>query len=94
MREMAGEVLIELKNCPNGMFYLLKRLVIVEHDWDHNVEGHAVDCVSRDDVVQVLNEIKTGKAPGPLGVSLELIAAGGEVGIYVMFVLCHRALDG
>ena len=54
---------------------------------DHNVEGDAVEgqvvCVSREEVVQVLNEMKTGKAPGPSDVSLELVAASG-VEIHVM----------
>ena len=34
-----------------------------ENDWDHNVEGDAVEgpvqCVCRDDVVKALNEIKS-----------------------------------
>ena len=37
--------------------------------WGHNVEGDAVVgpvvCVSTEEVLQVLNEMKTGKAPGP-----------------------------
>ena len=37
-------------------------------------EGQEV-CVNRQEVLQALNEIKTGKAPGPSEVSLELIAA-------------------
>ena len=40
-----------------------------ENDWDHHVEGDAVECpvvcVSRDHVVQVLNEMKSNKAQGP-----------------------------
>ena len=32
-------------------------------------------------MLQVLNEMKTGKALGPSDVSLELIAARGRVGI-------------
>ena len=38
--------------------------------------------------------MKTGKAPGPSEVSLELIAASWEVGIQVMAEPCHRVLDG
>ena len=38
------------------------------------VEG-PVDCVSREEVLQALSEMKTGTAPGPSEVSLELIAA-------------------
>ena len=37
-----------------------------------------VDCVSGDEVVWALNEVKTEKAPGPSDASLELIAASGE----------------
>ena len=36
----------------------------MKNDWDHNVERDAVegpvDCESRDQVVQVLNGLKTG----------------------------------
>ena len=56
-----------------------------ENDWDRNVEGDAVEgpvvWVSREDVLQALNEMKTGKAPSTSEVSLELIAASGGVGI-------------
>ena len=37
----------------------------------------------------MLNEMKTGKAPGPSDVSLELIAASREVGIHVMADMCQ-----
>ena len=49
----------------------------------------AVDCVCREEVLQALIEMKTIKASGPLGVSIEFIAASGEVGIE----LCQRFLD-
>ena len=36
-----------------------------ENDWNHNVKGDAVEgqvvCVSREDVLQTLNEMKTGR---------------------------------
>ena len=34
--------------------------------------------------------MKTGKGPGPIKVSLELIAASGGVGIEVMAQICQR----
>ena len=53
-----------------------------ENDWNHNVEGDAVEgpvfCVSREEMLQALDEMKTGKANGPSEVSLELIAASWE----------------
>ena len=57
------------------------------------MEGDAVDgpvvCVSREEVLLALSEMKTIKAPGPSQVSLELIAASGGVGIQVMVEICQ-----
>ena len=68
-----------------------------ENDWDHDlgdaVEGPVV-CVYREEVLQALDEMKTGKAPGPSEVSLELIAASGGVVIQVMAEICQKVLDG
>ena len=76
----------------------MERIINEDNDWDHNVEGEAVEgpvaCVGRDNVLQALNEIKTGNAPGPSEVSLELIAASGGVGIQVMAETCQKVLDG
>ena len=47
--------------------------------WDHDVEGDVVEgpavCVGGEEVLQALNLMKTGEAPGPLEVSLVLIVA-------------------
>ena len=73
----------------------MERIMNEENYWDHNVEdvaeGPAV-CISREEVLQVLHEMKTRKAPGPSEVSLELIAASGEV-VQVMAEIFHRVLD-
>ena len=75
----------------------MERIMNEENDWDH-VEGDAAEgpvvCVSREDVLKALYEKKTGKAPGPSEVSLELIVAGGGVGIQVMAKICQKVLDG
>ena len=47
-----------------------------------------VDIVSREEVLQTLNEMKTGKAPGPSDVSPELIPTSGDEGIHVMDEIC------
>ena len=63
-----------------------------ENDWDHNVEENAVKgpvvCVSREEVLQALNEMKKEKAPGPSEVSLQLIAASRGVEIQIMAEIC------
>ena len=76
----------------------MERIMKEENDWDHNVEGDAVEgpvvCVSREGVLQTLNEMKTGRAPEPSEVSLELITASRGVGIQVMVEICQKILDG
>ena len=76
----------------------MEQIMNEENYWDHNVEGDAVEgpvvCVSREEVLQALNETKTGIAPGPSKVSLELIAGSGGVGIEVMAEICQKVLDG
>ena len=66
----------------------MERIMNEENDRDSNVEGDAVEgpvvCVSREEVLQALNEMTIGNAPGPSEVSLELIAASGDVGIQMM----------
>ena len=56
-----------------------KRIINEENYWDHNVEGDAVigPVISEgtEEVIQALNEMKTGKALGLSEISLELIAA-------------------
>ena len=57
-------------------------IVNEENEWDHNMEGDEVEkgvvCVGREEVVQALVKMKTGKAPG---LSSQLIAASREVGL-------------
>ena len=50
----------------------------------------SVVCVSRYEVVQVFNEMKTRKSPAPSDVSLELIADSWEVGIQVNMSVSPR----
>ena len=57
------------------------------------IEGPVV-CVSREEVLQALNEMKTGKAHGPSKISLELNFASAGIGIQVMVEICQRILDG
>ena len=70
------------------------RIMSDENDWDRNVEGDAeegpVVCVSREEVLQALNEMKTINVPGPSEVPLELIAASGGVRIYVTDEMSRR----
>ena len=72
----------------------VERMMNEENDWDHSVEGDAVEtpvvCVGRE---QALNEVKTGRANGHSEVLLKLIAANVVVGIQLMTEICQRVLD-
>ena len=76
----------------------MERIMKEENDWDHNMEGDGVVgpvvCVSREEALQAINEMKTEKDPGPSEVSLGLIAASGGVRIQVMAEICSNILDG
>ena len=62
------------------------------------MEGDAVEgpvvCISREEMVQALNEMKTGKNSVPSEVSIELISASGVVVIQVMAEICQKVIDG
>ena len=85
------------KEVTSGKDYM-EGIMNEENYWDYNVERNAVEgpvvCVSREEVLQASNEMKTGKAPGPSVVSLELIAASGGVGIQVLAEICQKVIDG
>ena len=70
-----------MESCVSVWKDYLERTMNEENDWNRNVEGDAVEspvlCVSREEVLQTLNDMKTGKAPGPMEVSLKFIAASG-----------------
>ena len=62
------------------------------------MEGDAVEgpvvCISIEVVLLAVNEMSTGRAPGPSVISLKLIAASRGIGIQVMAEICQRVLDG
>ena len=66
--------------------------------WDQNVKAELVEgpveIVSREEVVKAIREMKARKAAGPSEVSVEMIAASGEIRIGVMVELCQSVLDG
>ena len=57
------------------------------------VEG-PVEKVARNEIVEAMQKIKSGKATGPSKVSVEMIVVSGEMGVKVMMELCQRVLDG
>ena len=98
MRGCNGKLCFSDKESGKVWNEYMERIMNEENDWDHNVEGDAVEgpvvCVCREELLQVLHKMKPGKDPGPSKVSLELIAASGGVRIKVMAEICQKVLDG
>ena len=76
----------------------MEEIMNEENEWDHMVETSVVsgpvECVSKEEVMKAVKDMKTGKASGPSDVSVELISASGEIGINVMRKLCQDILEG
>ena len=69
-----------------------------ENEWDRMVETDLVEGpvekVVRDEIVEAIQSMKSGKATGTSEVSVEMIIASGEIGVKVIMELCQRVLDG
>ena len=69
-----------------------------KNEWDPLVETDLVEGpvekVARNETVEAMQKMKSGKATGPSEVSLEMIVASGEIGVKVIMELCQRVLDG
>ena len=64
-----------------------------ENTWDHMVE-RPVEKVCRNEIVEAMQSMKSGKATRPSEVSVEMIVASGGIGVKMMMELCQRVLDG
>ena len=69
-----------------------------ENELDHMVKTDLVEGpvekVARNEIVEAIQSMKSGKATGTSEVSVEMIAASGEIGVKVMMELCQCVLDG
>ena len=76
----------------------MEKIVNEENKWDHMVETdlveRPVEKVVRNEIVEAIQSMKSGKATGTSEVSVEMIVASGEIGVKVMMELCQHVLDG
>ena len=59
-----------------------------ENEWDHMVETDVVEgqveTVARNEIVEAMQKMKSGKATGPSEVSVEMIVASGKIRIVLV----------
>ena len=76
----------------------MEKIMNEENEWDHIMETDVVEGplgkVARNEIVEAMQKMKSGKATGPFEVSVEVIVASGEIGVKVIMKLCQRVLDG
>ena len=76
----------------------MEKIMNEENEWDRMVETDLVEGpvekVVRDEIVEAIQSMKSGKATGTSEVSVEMIVASGDIGVKVMMELCQRVLDG
>ena len=76
----------------------MEKIMNEKNEWDRMVETDLVEGpvekVVRDEIVEAIQSMKSGKATGTSEVSVEMIVASGEIGVKVMMELCQRVLDG
>ena len=75
----------------------MEKIMNEENEWDHMMETEVVEGpaekVARNEIVEAIQRMKSGKATGPSEVSMEMIVESGEIGVKVMIELCQRVLD-
>ena len=80
---------------PNIWKEHIKKIMNEENKWHQNnvvetdVVERSVEKVTRNEIVEAMQKIKSGKTTGPFEVSMKMVVARGEIGGKVMMVLCQ-----
>ena len=65
-----------------------------ENEWDYMLETDVVEGpvekAARNESVEAMQRIKSGKATGLSEVSVEMVVVKSEIGVKVMMELCQR----
>ena len=76
----------------------MEKIMNEENEREHMVEiglvEGPVEKMARNEMIEAMRKMKSGKATGPSEVSVEMIVASGEIEVKVVMELCQRVLDG
>ena len=75
----------------------MEKIMNEENEWNLMVEIDVVEGpvekVTRNEIVEAMQRMKSGKATGTSEVSVDMIVASGKIRVKVMMELCQRVLD-
>ena len=98
MKDKGGRPVVSEKDRGKLWKEHMEKIMNVENEWDQMVEVNMVEGpvegVTDEEVMEVMNKMKLGKAAGPSEVNMDMIIASGTFGVGVMKKLCQRVLDG
>ena len=72
----------------------MEKIMNRERMGPHGENLGPVEKVARNEIVEAMQKMKSGKATGPSEESMEMVVASGEIGVKVMMELCLRLLNG
>ena len=76
----------------------MEKIMNEENKWNHMVETDVlegpVEKVAHIEIVEAMQNMKSGKATGPSEVSVEMIVASGKIGVKVIMKLCQHVFNG
>ena len=98
MKDKGGRLVVSEKDRGKLWKDHMEKIMNVENEWDQmakadTVEG-PVEEVTYEEVMEAMNRMKMGKAPGPSEVNMDMIMTSGKFGVGVSKKLCQRVLDG
>ena len=60
-----------------------EKIMHVKNEWDQMIEADMVEGVTDEEVMEAMNKMKWRKAAEPSEVNMDMIIAGGELGVGV-----------
>ena len=74
----------------------MEKIMNEENEWKHMVETDEVEGpvekVARNKIVKAIQRMKSGKATGTSGVSVEMIVGSGKIGVKMIMELCQYCM--
>jgi len=93
LKGISGKVIVDEKVIKDSWKEYMEKLMNEESRWDYRIEATVkegpADCIRIDEVAGALKKMKRHKAPGMLGLVVEMIQSTGDIGTQWILDLCN-----